>query len=81
MKLNRILCGLGLSLMLVASTGCGQKTVILPTDEEARKRAEPQPPPPVAFGGNPNAKNGGGGDNQLKTVGIPSPDSKAGEKK
>jgi len=82
MKLYRILGGLSLAVMLIAGTGCGQKTIVVPTDEEARKRAEPQPPPPSAFGGS-NAKEAPKGSNPLKTVGMPGDagGAGAGEKK
>jgi hypothetical protein len=72
MKLIRVINGLSLGLILLASTGCGQKSVVVPTDEEARKRAAADPGQPKAFGGDPGAKQPAG-DSPLKTVGIPGP--------
>lgn len=57
----RVFTGLGLSLLLVASTGCNNKAVVVPTDEAAKKAAKDEPPPPVSFGapkGNPTKPEG-----------------------
>jgi len=50
MKLTRLLCSLTLGMMLIAGIGCKNNQVVMPTDEEAKKKAEIDPGSPAAAG-------------------------------
>jgi len=75
MKLPLGLCGLGLTFLLLAGSGCRNNTVALPTDDDARKRAEAPLPPPIQLG--EKGSNPSGKDSPLTVRGADQP----GEKK
>lgn len=52
--MRRFLAGVSWSVVLVGGLGCS-KAVVLPTDDEARRRAEMAPPAPLNYGEPPKS--------------------------